>query len=135
MENIVEYRDDRAPANDYPQRIVSPTMPSACCMDHMQQIGHSGIDADWRFFYKRCPICGYTVRCFYAPSLTAVFESAREIRVLLAEMNLGIGKRKRRTQAEIDAEIAAAGGQLPRPKNGHRSILPTRQRKPVPTAA
>lgn len=135
MDSIIEYRNDQTPANDYPQRIVSPTAPSACCMDHMQQIGHPGFDADWRFFYKRCPICGYTVRCFYAPSLTAVFESAKEIRILLAEMNLGTGKRKRRTQAEIEAEVAAAGGRLPCPKNGHRSIMPMRHRKPVSTAA
>jgi hypothetical protein len=135
MDSIIEYRDDRAPTNDYPQRIVSPTEPSACCMDHMQQIGHSGFDAHWRFFYKRCRICGYTVRCFYAPSLTAVFEATKEIRILLAEMNLGTGKRKRRTQAEIEAEIAAAGGRQPRANTGNRSPFMMRHRKQVQTAA
>ncbi len=135
MDSIIEYRDDRAPSNDYPQRIVSPTAPSTCCMDHMERIGHPAFDADWRFFYKRCRICGYTVRCFYAPSLTAIFEAAREIRVTLAEMNLGTGKRKRRSQAEIEAEIAAAGGRQSRVKNGNRSPLMMRHRKPVPTAA
>ena len=135
MDSIIEYRDDRVPVNDYPERIVSPTAPSACCMDHMRRIGQSGIDADWRFFYKRCRICGYTVRCFYAPSLAAVFESAKEIRVLLAEMNLGTGKRKRRTQAEIQAEIAAAGGRRPRVKHGNRSPFMMRHRKPAQTAA
>jgi len=135
MDSIIEYRDDQRPANDYPRRIVSPTGPSPCCMDHMERIGHSGFDANWRFFYKRCRICGYTVRCFYAPSLTAVFEAAREIRIMLAEMNLGTGKRKRRTQAEIEAEVAAAGGHLPHARNGHRSPMPMRHRKPVPTAA
>jgi hypothetical protein len=135
MDSIIEYRDDRAPANDYPQRIISPTAPSACCMDHMERIGHGGFDANWRFFYKRCRTCGYTVRCFYAPSLTAVFEAAREIRLTLAEMNLGTGKRKRGTQAEIDAEVAAAGGQLFRAKNGHRSLMPMRHRRQVPSAA
>jgi hypothetical protein len=135
MDSIIEYRDDRAPANDYPQRIISPTAPSACCMDHMERIGHGGFDANWRFFYKRCRTCGYTVRCFYAPSLTAVFEAAREIRLTLAEMNLGTGKRKRRTQAEIEAEIAAAGGRPPQPKNGHRFPMPIRHRRPVQSVA
>ena len=135
MDNIIEYRDDRAPENDYPRRIISPTAPSACCMDHMEQIGHGGFDANWRFFYKRCRTCGFTVRCFYAPSLIAIFEEAREIRVTLAEMNLGTGARKRRTQAEIEAEIAAAGGRLVRPKNSPRAPLSIRHRKPVPSAA
>jgi hypothetical protein len=135
MDSIIEYRDDRTPANDYPRRIVSPTAPSPCCMDHMERIGHCGFDANWRFFYKRCRICGYTVRCFYAPSLTAVFEAAREIRIMLAEMNLGTGKRKRRTQAEIEAEVAAAGGRLCPAKHGHKSFMPVRHRKPVPSAA
>jgi len=135
MDSIIEYRDDQAPASNYPLRIVSPTGPSACCMDHMERIGHPAFDASWRFFYKRCRICGYTVRCFYAPSLTAVLASAKEIRITLAEMNLGTGKRKRRTQAEIEEEIAAAGGRLPRAKNGHRFPIPMRHHKPVPTAA
>jgi hypothetical protein len=108
MVNIVEYRNDIAPSNEYPRRIVSPLTPSACCIDHMVRVGHSAIDATWRFYYKRCPVCGYTVRCFYAPSLTAMFESGRQVRLALAEMNLGTGGRKRRTRAEIEAERAAA---------------------------
>lgn len=135
MDSIIEYRDDRAPANEYPERIVSPTAPSPCCMDHMERIGHPAFDASWRFFYKRCQTCGYTVRCFYAPSLMAVFEAAKEIRLTLAEMNLGTGKRKRRTQAEIEAEIAAAGGRPVRVKNGHRSPIPIRHRRPAESAA
>jgi hypothetical protein len=134
METIIEYRDDRAPANDYPQRIVSPTAPSACCAEHMEPIGQHGFDANWRFFYKRCRICGYAVRCFYAPSLSAVFEAAREVRITLAEMNLGTGKRKRRTQAEIAAEIAAAGGQLHGTKGARRPLIPVRHRQPAPSA-
>lgn len=134
MHSIIEYRDDQPPTNDYPRRIVSPSGPSACCAHHMEPIGQHGFDANWRFFYKRCRICGYAVRCFYAPSLTAVFEAAREVRITLAEMNLGTGKRKRRTQAEIAAEIAAAGGQLARGRSGRPPVL-NRHRKPVPSTA
>ena len=106
--NIVEYRSDVAPSNDYPRRIVSPLTPSACCLAQMTRIGQAAIDATWRFYYKRCAVCGYTVRCFYAPSLTAMFEAGRQVRMALAEMNLGTNGRKRRTRAEIAADRAAA---------------------------
>jgi hypothetical protein len=108
MENIIEFRDDIEPLNDYPRRIVSPTVPSTCCAEHMQRVGRHEIDINWRFYYKRCTVCGYAVRCFYAPSLVSVLEQAHQIRLTLAEMNLGTGKRKRRTREEIEREIAAA---------------------------
>jgi len=108
MDNIVEYRTDLPPSNEYPRRIVSPLTPSPCCQANMTRVGHSAIDATWRFYYKRCSMCGYTVRCFYAPSLTAMFEAGRQVRLALAEMNLGTSGRKRRTRAEIAAERAAA---------------------------
>jgi hypothetical protein len=135
MDSIIEYRDDQAPANDYPRRIVSPAAPSACCVDHMERIGRPAFDASWRFFYKRCATCGYTVRYFYAPSLMAIFEAAKQIRLTLAEMNLGTGKRKRRTQAEIDEEIAAAAGPPLRLSHNRRSLASLRHRKPAPSPA
>jgi len=135
MQNIIEYRNDLAPSNDYPRRIVSPSAPSRCCFDHMERIGQPAMDAGWRFFYKRCGICGYTVRCFYAPSLVAILEAAKQIKLALAEMNLGTGKRKRRTRAEIEAEMASALGQAPQPQKARRSLVPLRHRKPVPSAA
>ncbi len=108
MKHIIEYRADLPPLNEYPCRIVSPVQPSACCPTHMERIGHNAVDADWRFYYKRCTVCGYAVRCFYAPSILAAVEAGRELRVLFAEMNLQAGSKKRRTRSEIDAEIAAA---------------------------
>lgn len=108
MDNIVEYRSDTPPSNEYPRRIVSPLAPSPCCQANMTRIGQNAIDATWRFYYKRCEVCGYTVRCFYAPSLTAMFEAGRQVRVALAEMNLGASGRKRRTREQIEAEKAAA---------------------------
>jgi len=104
-------------------------------MNHMRRIGRSGLDASWRFFYKRCVVCGYTVRCFYAPSLMAIFEAAKQIRLTLAEMNLGTGKRKRRTQAEIDAEVAAATCLPPCSGALHRRPAPMRGRKPTASPA
>lgn len=135
MDSIIEYRNDQPATNDYPRRIVSPTRPSACCMRRMERIGRPAFDAAWRFYYKRCTVCGYTVRCFYAPRILAILEAAREIKIVLAGMNLGTGKRKRRTQAEIDAEIAAAGYPLGTPpphlKRARRPLMPLRPRKPI----
>jgi hypothetical protein len=140
MDSIIEYRNDQAAMNGYPRRIVSPTRPSSCCMQHMERIGRPAFDAAWRFYYKRCTVCGYAVRCFYAPSILAILEAAREIKLTFAEMNLGTCKRKRRTQAEIDAEIAAAAGYplgtpLPRLKRARRPLSILRPRKPIPSPA
>jgi len=126
MTNIVEYRDDVPPSNDYPRRIVSPLTPSACCLANMTRVGHNAIDATWRFYYKRCSACGYTVRCFYAPSLTAMFEAGRQVRLALAEMNLGTNGRKRRTRAEIAAERAAAERWPVRKTSNVQPIRPSR---------
>jgi hypothetical protein len=124
--NIVEYRSDVAPSNEYPRKIVSPLTPSACCLAHMERVGQSAFDATWRFYYKRCAVCGYTVRCFYAPSLTAMFETGRQVRLALAEMNLGANGRKRRTRAEIAADRAAARRWPIRKDAKAQPIRPTR---------
>jgi hypothetical protein len=134
MQNIIEYRDDLAPSNDYPRRIVSPSAPSRCCFDHMARIGRPAIDFNWRFFYKRCTVCGYTVRCFYAPSLVAILEAAKQVKLALVEMNLGTGERRRRTRAQIEAERAAMG-LPPEDQRSRRPPVPLQQRKPVPSAA
>ena len=108
MKHIIEYRTDIPPCNDYPRRIISPLQPSGCCPTHMERIGHNAMDADWRFYYKRCTMCGYAVRCFYAPSNLALFEAGRQVRLALAGMNLQTGGKKRRTRDEVDAELEAA---------------------------
>ncbi len=61
---IVEYTDEKPPVNAYPKRIVSPTRGDTCCAVSMAQIG--GIkEGDKRsYFYRRCRVCGYTVRHF-----------------------------------------------------------------------
>jgi hypothetical protein len=125
MEHIVEYRDDVASMNNYPWKIISPPTPAACCLTHMVRVGHGAIDARWRFYYKRCERCGYTVRCFYAPSLLAVLETGREVRIALAEMNLGTDGRKRRTRAQLEADRAMA----------RRGPLRSQRDKLVPSAA
>jgi hypothetical protein len=125
MSSIVEYRQDVPPRNDYPRAIISPPTPAACCRTAMARVGPGGIDGRWRFYYKRCAVCGYTVRCFYAPSLLAVLETGREVRIALAEMNLGTDGRKRRTRAQLEADRAMA----------RRGPLRSQRDKLVPSAA
>lgn len=62
MTNIVLYRDGDAPVNDYPERIVSPTRPQACCEASMGPVGQPWSEGRARLQYARCPRCGFTVR-------------------------------------------------------------------------
>ena len=137
MKTIIEYRDNAVPLNAYPLRIVSPTRSSPCCTGHMEQVGRPAIEGAWRFYYLRCVVCGYTVRHFYAPSLIAVLEAARDLRLTMAELNLGTGPRKRRTREQIDAEFAAAQALIPRTSRlvDPLPALAPRRRKLTPTAA
>ncbi len=77
MPTIVEYRDQEQPVNEYPARIVSPPLPSACCAGNMEALGRGQIEGLWRYVYRRCPVCGYTVRNFYALSWLALEEKWR----------------------------------------------------------
>jgi len=123
--SIIEFRNDVFPVNDYPRRIVSPTAPSACCTVGMKRIGDPETDEAGQFYYKRCSVCGYSVRSFFAPSPTRVIEQVQQIRRKLAMMNLGTGTTKRRTREEIAEEIAAAERPprlaLSRPRSARKS--------------
>jgi hypothetical protein len=61
---IVEYTDEKPPANMYPKHIVSPTKGKACCAQNMEQIGGVEREENRAYFYRRCRACGYTVRHF-----------------------------------------------------------------------
>lgn len=82
MRTIVEYCSKRPAANEYPRRIISPERPSACCDALMERIGDPARDGGWRFYYKRCRRCGYTVRCIYAQSLLATLALAPGAQVI-----------------------------------------------------
>jgi hypothetical protein len=62
MPTIVTYTDREPAINQYPQRIVSPSRPKACCFSDMEEIGPAEQDERWVFQYRRCRQCGYTVR-------------------------------------------------------------------------
>jgi len=62
MSTIVEYTDTKIPCNRYPRQIVSPVRSGACCFSHTEEIGLPEQDDHWIFRYKRCRVCGFTVR-------------------------------------------------------------------------
>ncbi len=60
---IVRYDPDTKPKDRYPREIVSPPSPSACCLEEMKRTGKmEREEGGWPYFYKRCRVCGYTVR-------------------------------------------------------------------------
>jgi hypothetical protein len=64
MATIVEYDSSKEPLNAYPERIVSPFQPDSCCADHMVQVGKVEEERGSRFCYRRCEVCGFTLRYF-----------------------------------------------------------------------
>ncbi len=62
MATIVRYTDQEPSTNRYPDRIVSPPQPSACCFIDMEEVGTAQRDGRWMFQYRRCRKCGFAVR-------------------------------------------------------------------------
>jgi hypothetical protein len=79
MANIVVYDERKKAVNEYPERIISPPHPSACCVSNMAQIGEIEEDGSWLYVYKRCRRCGYTVRHFLMLSPKALKRMRAEI--------------------------------------------------------
>jgi hypothetical protein len=62
MATIVTYTDQEPVSNQYPERIVSPCRPGACCFTDMEEVGTAQQDGRWIFQYRRCRECGFAVR-------------------------------------------------------------------------
>jgi hypothetical protein len=62
MPTIVEYTDSKPPRNEYPHRIVSPLQAGPCCFTDMEKVGAPESEGRWRYQYRRCRKCGFTVR-------------------------------------------------------------------------
>lgn len=62
MATIVEYTDQKAPQNLYPERIISPSRSGSCCFSDMEEIGTSQEEGRWVYQYNRCRKCGFAVR-------------------------------------------------------------------------
>ncbi len=65
MRTIVEYSSAKKPKNDYPKRIISPVCTQACCAARMAQVGKIHEDErGFRYYWRRCQVCGFTLRHF-----------------------------------------------------------------------
>ena len=102
MVSIIEYSKEKKARNSYPHRIISPPIPSRCCQDRMNRIGHVQVEDNGKFYYKRCSHCGFTVR---------EFMSAIDIERLLSIDVSAWGDRTEswldRIQHEVETERAA----------------------------
>lgn len=64
MGTIVEYSAEEQPHSAYPDRIVSPPLPARCCVAKMERVGKIEWEDGFPYYYRRCRVCGYTVRHF-----------------------------------------------------------------------
>lgn len=65
MKTIIEYTSSKKPLNAYPKRIISPFRPQSCCSARMVQVGNVRKDQrGFPFHYRRCHVCGFTLRYF-----------------------------------------------------------------------
>ena len=62
MATIVEYSRQKKAINAYPARIISPPAPGDCCSSLAIQVGEVQDEQGWPFVYRRCAVCGFTVR-------------------------------------------------------------------------
>lgn len=86
MSTIVEYTSEHPPENRYPDRIVSPPRPGACCAREADLLGAPELEGRSLYQYKRCRRCGFTVRAIQHLLPDAVAVAA--IRTTLNEMAL-----------------------------------------------
>ena len=79
MASIVVYDEQKEAVNAYPERIISPPEPDACCVSGMERVGNVEEDGNWLYVYKRCRTCGYTVRHFLMMSPKALRKMRGEV--------------------------------------------------------
>ena len=84
MSTIVEYTSEHPPENRYPDRIVSPPRPGACCAREAVLLGAPELEGRSLYQYKRCRRCGFTVRAIQQLLPDAVAVAA--VRTMLNEM-------------------------------------------------
>lgn len=73
---IVHYTSAEAPFNGYPRKIVSPPRAGSCCLSEMAPLGTIHWDDDYPYVYRRCDVCGHTVRYFLEDSIRPPGDSA-----------------------------------------------------------
>lgn len=79
--SIVQYSEQEKARVDYPFRIVSPPRPSICCVEgNRTQIGQPESEEGESYIYKRCRVCGHTVRFFFCPRYKSTALEVRAFR-------------------------------------------------------
>ena len=80
LRNIIRYKDDEEPRNEYPKLIVSPPRGNVCCTDENREVVGNVREVDgFKFCYKICRTCGHAVRYFY-PAIKTNDKAVREYR-------------------------------------------------------
>jgi hypothetical protein len=79
-ESIIEYSTQLKPKNDFPRKIVSPPLPSACCTEKNREIqGRPEEIEGFNFHYKVCNICGHAVK-FFSPAMETTSKAVKQYR-------------------------------------------------------
>ncbi len=55
------------PLNHFPRRIIPPTSSGPCCFSAMEDLGKVHRGERYEYTYRRCRICGFTVRVIVRP--------------------------------------------------------------------
>lgn len=71
---IVHYTSAEEPFNGYPRRIISPPLAGSCCLEAMAPLGSIHWDDEHPYLYRRCSVCGHTVRHFFADDVRRPLE-------------------------------------------------------------
>ena len=78
--NIIQYTDSESPRNDYPKKIVSPTVASPCCTDENRDaVGSAKEIEGFKFCYKICRECGHAVK-YYFPATVSTSKAVQAYR-------------------------------------------------------
>ena len=66
IKSIIVYTTAQKPRNDYPKRIISPPLPSACCTAaNRLRVGKIHEELGRNYYYKMCKACGHTVKYYF----------------------------------------------------------------------
>lgn len=101
MATIVKYSTDRAARNNFPYEIISPPFPSRCCSRGMSRMGPLQDDGNERYYYRRCEICGFTVR-----ELLSAFDWERGVALAVPASDRGWDWMER-IRRQVSVEYAA----------------------------
>ena len=66
IKSIIVYTTTQKPKNNYPRRIISPPLPSECCVDaNRVRVGKIYEELARHYYYKLCKKCGHAVKYYF----------------------------------------------------------------------